>query len=328
MSTTMPMSDSPTGRATRPDRRGNDGKAVAPVSAVIATIDRPEALARCLDAVLVGDVLPAEIVVVDQSAGDASERAVARRVAAAPIAYLRSRPKGASAARNAGIAHSNSPIVAMTDDDCTPGPRWIALINQHLVQMRSADALSGRVLPLGPESPGLYSISSRTSTDAALFRGRVLPWLAGTGGNFAAWRSLLIRAGGYDERLGPGTGGRAAEDIDLVYRLLRLGASIRYEPEALVYHERQDRERRLASRANYGFGMGVLCGLWLRRGDRFAVHLLAKSLFDNSRRLAGSLRRGRWLDAYSRGLYLRGLMAGLSYGARLEPTMTLTTGAG
>ena len=44
-------------------------KQYAELTVAIATLDRPVALARCLDALEVGSLLPAEIVVVDQSCG-------------------------------------------------------------------------------------------------------------------------------------------------------------------------------------------------------------------------------------------------------------------
>ena len=36
------------------------------MSVVIATVDRPAGLARCLDALLSGSVVPSEIIIVDQ----------------------------------------------------------------------------------------------------------------------------------------------------------------------------------------------------------------------------------------------------------------------
>ncbi len=57
---------------------------IAHVSAAIATLDRPETLARCLDALLSGAVLPAEVIVVDQSANDATKAMIEQRRRATP----------------------------------------------------------------------------------------------------------------------------------------------------------------------------------------------------------------------------------------------------
>jgi hypothetical protein len=142
----------------------------------------------------------------------------------------------------------------------------------------------------------------------------MLPWAAGSGGNFAAHRDLLLRYGGWDERLGPGSPGRAAEDAELLYRILRAGGVIRYEPAAVVRHEWQTWERRLATRSSYGYGVGALCGMWLRRGDRFAARMLSAYGRDHVRQVAAAVR-GR--DRRSLNEHLRalaGLVPGLLYG--------------
>ena len=115
-------------------------------------------------------------------------------------------------------------------------------------------------MPLGPETAGKYAVSSRLSEERALFERKAPPWLAGSGGNFAVRREVWSRLGGFDERLGAGTRGQSAEDMDFIYRMLSAGEKIVYEPAAVVYHERQDLRRRTASRWSYGYGMGAACG--------------------------------------------------------------------
>ncbi|MFL6198014.1 MAG: glycosyltransferase family 2 protein [Thermoanaerobaculia bacterium] len=182
--------------------------------------------------------------------------------------------------------------------------------------MRAPDAVTGPVLPLGPEAPGLYAVSSRTSASPADFTGRALPWLVGTGGNFAARREWLLRAGGFDERLGAGSPGGAGEDMDLLYRLLRAGARIHYEPRAVVFHERQPRERRLASRSAYGRGIGACCGLWLRERDLHALAVLGGWLRMRGAMAAGAVRRRQWGGVREELLVLGGTARGLVYGLR------------
>ena len=185
----------------------------------------------------------------------------------------------------------------------------------------SFDAVTGRVLPLGPELPGLYAVSSRISEAPAEFAGPALPWLVGTGGNFAARREVLLRAGGFDERLGAGSPGGSGEDMDLLYRLLRSGARIRYEPEAVVYHERQPRDRRLASRSSYGRGIGACCGLWLRGRDLNALAVLGHWLRMRGGMAAGAVRRRQWSSVREELLVLGGTARGLVYGLRAGSAM-------
>jgi hypothetical protein len=115
---------------------------------------------------------------------------------------------------------------------------------------------------------------------------------------------------------GAGSRGRAGEDLDLIDRLLRAGAMIRYEPEAVVYHERQDRTRRLASRSGYGHGVGAACGLRLREGDRHQLLTLGAWLLLRGRVTAKFALSGRWEGLHEERLVLRGTLDGLVYGFR------------
>ncbi len=288
------------------------------LTAIIATLDRPQAAARCLDALLLGERLPAEIVIVDQSRDDATREIVAQRRAASPVSiiYLRQDRRGLSASRNAAIAAARSPILAVTDDDCVPAPGWVAAITRAFAASPDLAAVTGRVLPLGPEVPDTYVVSLRESAEAGAFHGRTIPWLVGTGGNCALKRIWLQRVGPYDERLGAGAPGKAAEDADLLYRLLRAGAHIRYDPALVVYHERQSIARRLATRASYGYGIGAFCSLRLRRWDVYAMYMLGYWLCQLGRSLARALLRRQWDQVYQRMLSVRGTFGGLLYGMR------------
>jgi GT2 family glycosyltransferase len=292
----------------------------ADLTAAVPACERPAALARCLDAILGGALLPAELIVVDQSSGGEVAEVVARyRPEGVSVIYLRQPRHGLSASRNAALTRARRPLVAFTDDDCVPAPDWLARAAPLLAANDAVAAVTGRVLPLGEARLGTHVVSPRVGTEPVEFRGRVVPWVVGTGGNVVARRAWLERVGGFDERLGAGSPGRAAEDADLLYRLLRAGATIRYEPGAVVYHERQTEGQRLASRGSYGFGIGALCGLWLRRRDPYAARLLGGWLAKQSVGLVGASLRGDWFLARQRALSLGGGARGVVYGLRLAP---------
>jgi GT2 family glycosyltransferase len=287
----------------------------APLTVAIATLDRPEGLARALDALLAGTVLPGEILVVDQGQACAADAVVAVRAdGPVPLRRLAQGRRGLAAARNLAFAQAVQPIVAVSDDDCVAHAGWVAALAAEFAAPTPPDAVTGRVLPLGPEQPGLYAVSSRTNPTLQDFRGQAPPWLVGTGANFAARREWVARVGGYDERLGAGSRGRAGEDIDLIHRLLRAGAVIRYQPEAVVYHERQRLDRRRASRYGYGHGIGACCGLWLGQGDRGAVKVLGQWLALRGRIARRAALHGQWDALADEGRVLWGSVKGLGYG--------------
>lgn len=291
----------------------------ASLTVAVATLDRPDDLAGCLEAILCGELLPAELMVVDQSPYQSARLVVDRfQDQPIPVIYLHQTRRGLSASRNAAIQQSRFPFIAFTDDDCVPGPAWVKTISEAFARPPFPDAVSGGVLPLGPEIAGTHSVSPRENTRAADYTGKTIPWRVGTGGNFAAARDWLDKAGWFDERLGAGSAGRAAEDADMIYRLLRGGARIRYAPDAVIFHKRQSLEKRLKSRWNYGFGIGDFCALWLRRLDFYPLRALGSWLFNLSRELAGSLVARNGLEARQRVLALRGTLAGFFHGLFLE----------
>ena len=271
------------------------------LSVGIATLDRPAALARCLDALLSGSVLPSEVIVIDQGQSRESAEVVRQHQdGSVPLIYLRQRRRGLSAARNAMIARTRTSHLVITDDDCVPGAEWLAAISRAFATAPVPDAVTGRVLALGPERPGTYAVSLRTATVRKDFVGPALPWVVGTGANFAVRKERLLRCGGDDDRL------------------LVSGARIRYEPDAVVYHERQPEARRMASRLAYSYGIGAACGMLFGRGDCRAVPMLWRWLSGRIARLLTALGDRDSNAARQAWLGVIGTIRGLGHGCRAE----------
>jgi GT2 family glycosyltransferase len=293
------------------------------LTVALATLNRPDGAAVCLDAILAGDALPVQIVVVDQSDDERTHAVVDERATGGvALTYVRQRRLGLSASRNAGIEHAEAGIVAFTDDDCVPDRGWLAAVQRAFAARAQLAAVTGRVLPHGPPTPGTYVVSPREDTARTDFSGRQIPWLIGTGGNCAVRREWFARAGTFDERLGTGSPGRAAEDADLFYRLLRAGAVFRYEPDAVVYHSRQTRAQRLSSRWGYGHGIGALCGVRVRNRDSYSLIVLAVWLRQLTFELLSAvIKRDGW-ELHQRLLGLAGTARGVVYGLSLSPQAT------
>jgi hypothetical protein len=215
--------------------------------------------------------------------------------------------------------------VAVTDDDCAPDGEWVAVIDRTFGGESPPDALTGRILPMGPPAEGTYVVSARMGTDRTEFIGKIAPWHVGSGANFATTRQRFISLGGCNERLGVGSRGMAAEDIDLIYRMLDAGLRIRYEPDAIVYHERQSRHQRVSSRFCYGFGIGAFCGLWLRRGDSYSGRVLWSWLALQTRALSRAAAQRQWFELYQRWLSLTGTLRGVVYGAQFSKSRSLAS---
>lgn len=261
-------------------------------------------------------MLPAEVVVADQSAGGET-REVVRRAEdpGLPVRWVDGGSGGLAGAQQIAVDASQAALVAVLDDDCVADPGWIEAIAGAFEREPELALLCGRVTPLPGEGE---PVASRTSSVRRRFEGRSLPWNLGSGNNFALRRVWFHRVGGVDRRLGPGTPGRGALDMDLFYRVLKAGGPALYEPAALVEHERASAAGRLARRRPYGFGMGVLCAVHARDRDAYALLMLAAWLALRLRLVAAGLLARRPAVVREEALVLAGTAAGIVHGMRLE----------
>jgi GT2 family glycosyltransferase len=117
----------------------------------------------------------------------------------------------------------------------------------------------------------------------------------GHSANMAIRRAAFQAVGGFDERLGPGTRFRAAEDNDLFDRLFAAGFEGRYEPDVLGWHE-QWRSRRELVKLEWSYGVGTGARLAkLARSDRSRAKVVwADDLWANGLRILPRLVRERY----------------------------------
>jgi len=202
------------------------------VTVVIPTMgSRPERLAAALAALAAQQLPPQDLeVVVGCDPGvqvpPAPDGLSVRAVEAAA-------PTSAAAKRNLAWRQAQAPLVAFTDDDCRPAPRWAAeLLASHA---RAPDAfIQGCTRPDPAEEDQLWGLAHTQEIV------RDSPWHETC--NMAYPRVLLERLGGFDESYGL-LGG---EDTDLGWRALELGAPKAYDPSALVWHAVEQRSFRQA----------------------------------------------------------------------------------
>jgi GT2 family glycosyltransferase len=285
------------------------------VTLAIATCGRADALARCLEAVRAQIRAPDEIIVVDQDPAEEARAFVHRSGLA--VQYCEQPKLGLSASRNLALSRANGALFAVTDDDCAPDPEWVGAIIAAFEDSTAPSAVTGPILaPAGKPPPSMTAISLRESLESRLFASREIPWAVGSGANFAARTEELRRIGGWDERLGVGTRGMAAEDCELIDRLLRAGNSVFYAKDAVVRHDWQTRERRYRTRWSYGFGIGALCGLRLAEADSFAARMLRSYSRMHLRKLGQAAARLNFNQLTQHILALAALVPGCIYGLR------------
>src|SRR5262245_6176326 len=96
------------------------------VSVVVPTKDRPQHAVECVTGMIAAGGF-AEVIVVDQSDDDATEKAVGA-LHEPRLRYVRTSTRGVTNSRNIGIEVSTSEVIAFTDDDCRVRPDWVARI--------------------------------------------------------------------------------------------------------------------------------------------------------------------------------------------------------
>ena len=190
---------------------------------VIPVRDRSVELDRCLHA------LQGPAIVVDDGSHDpAAVRGICEQHGAT---YVHRPNGGPAAARNTGLQHVTTPLVAFLDSDCVVPAGWLARLRGHLDDP-TVVAVAPRVVG-GPRSP--LDLGPRPA--------QVRP---GGEVSYVPTAALLVRAEGlhFDESL------RYGEDVDLLWRLT---GTVRYDPSVIVQHTEPARlMHRLLRRFRYG----------------------------------------------------------------------------
>ncbi|MBV9718990.1 MAG: glycosyltransferase [Candidatus Eremiobacteraeota bacterium] len=228
------------------------------VSVVIPTYNRLEILREVVPSLLAQSLEPSqfELLVCDSDSSDGTAAYLAEvRREHSNLRHLASAYGGRAAARNAGIAAARGAIVLFNDADIIASPNLLAT---HLQRHRARRGIA--VVGLEVQVEDLRDYEFKRENPGA--RGHLHPasrktlsWLYFLTGNASVRRDDLLRAGCFDESFT----GYGHEDLELGYRLQRLGIEILYEPAAVNYHcqaigyEHQKEKMRLAGRSTARF---------------------------------------------------------------------------
>lgn len=286
-----------------------------PVTVVISTLDRADKLTRCLDALRAGSSCPAAVIVVDQGSTASADLTASASQQGFIMTHIRQPRWGLSASQNTGVRAARTDVVAIVDDDCVPDSRWVEVVENAFAATSGPLLLTGRVLPLPVDGDRVVPLATRDSTRRMEWTRPPMPWHIGTGGNFAVTRERFLAVGGNDERLGTGAPGLGGNDLDLFYRLVKDGVTARYDPDLLVHHERATVAEYASRRGSYGYGVGAMLGVWLRRRDLQALVVLGAWLRLRAR--VGYSRRAEG-GFGQEARVLAGTIAGLLRGIRVR----------
>jgi glycosyltransferase involved in cell wall biosynthesis len=288
------------------------------VSVIVCTRDRAKMLAECLSSLLRNQYANAEIIVVDQSTSDETERQVKasrgdqrlkvttqaviasgakqspshkEEIASSPktllamtcteqlqLKYIRSETVGLSRARNIGIEASDGKIISFTDDDCLVSEDWIESIAAEFQKDPQVMAVYGRILPLGV-SWADPPVAIKESEEYEVVCGKANPWRLGHGANMSFRRQVFTAVGRFDELLGPGAALKNCDDADMTYRVLKKGYKAIYSPNVLNYHQQWRAPEEIGGlEQSYAIGTGALYIKHLRCGDLYTLRLMVDKI--------------------------------------------------
>jgi glycosyltransferase involved in cell wall biosynthesis len=190
--------------------------------------DAAATLPRTLACLAAQDEAPEfEVIVVDDGSSDGTADIV--RAAGPLVRLVQTHGVGSGEARNLGVREAQGDVIAFTDADCFPTPRWLAAAHPYL---EGADLVAGKVAPDPTAQLGAFDRTVWVERETGLYETA----------NLLIRRELFERVGGFErwiESSGPKRGWtnpELAEDVWLGWRARRAGARTAFAPDALVHH--------------------------------------------------------------------------------------------
>lgn len=231
------------------------------VSVIIPTCNRKDSLKRCLISLFnqTYSVEKHEIIVVDDGSKDGTKELVSELQEIAKkqnlkFRYLRQENKGPGCARNLGAENSFGEIIAFTDDDCVLFHDWIRTIVD--CYQDHPDIAACGVQPVDIIESGIFSSitkcfeqKSHENKNKFYFSYGFAPFKIISGENVSIKKDVFREVGGYDPKFK-----FYGEDVDLIYRLLKKGYKVLYNPKIESSHYARTTVKEIYNQ-KYGFGL-------------------------------------------------------------------------
>lgn len=202
------------------------------VSVIVPVLDQAVGLAATLEA-LAGQSLPAadrEVVVVDNGSVDDTLEVAAGWSAGHPEVRVVSERalRGSYAARNRGLQTAAGEVIAFTDADCRPDPRWLEA-GLAALEASAAEVVAGRIeMTFRRARPNLWEyLDAATWLDQ---RHYIEAHGFGATANLFARRRVFETVGRFRADLASGG------DYEFGRRVERHGGRVWYAPDAVVSH--------------------------------------------------------------------------------------------
>jgi glycosyltransferase involved in cell wall biosynthesis len=236
-------------------------------SAIVCTKDRSGAIPHVVEALLADTEAIFELIVIDQSHGSETERALDPWRNDPRLHYQHSATRGKGAGLNEGIRVARGEIVVFTDDDCQPPRQWVANMAKALYSQPSAVIAFCQVLPVAHDRNAGYVPTYLFKKNRLLRTVTAICGGLGLGAGMAVRRDFALAIGGFDESFGPGARFPSADEWDLAIRALLNGKHVYETAELAIVHDgfRTFEEGLKHARRDW-MAIGAVCAKPLRAG--------------------------------------------------------------
>lgn len=214
-------------------------------------------VADLLDSLVVQEP-PFEVVIVDADSTDGTPDIVRRYSERYAFVRLIEHGGTRAASRNRGVAEAKGDVVAFIDGDCIANPFWLHQLRRSL---QHADVAAGRTIQIGYYA---FEALNRVELEHGGYD------VTYPSCNLAYWKETFEKAGGFDGWF------HTAEDIDLNYRAVDVGATLVANDEAIVYHRARDTITKFLKQAYWnGYGRKQLT---LKHGNLWGQYSFRRML--------------------------------------------------
>ena len=239
------------------------------VSVLIATRNRAQTLRTTLiEFTKLREAGDWEIIIVDNGSSDETPKVCSEMKHYLPLVDLYEPVSGKSRALNRAINAAQGRLLAFTDDDLSPTPRWTAELIRAANQYETASVFCGPVTPLlEEEAPDWLFLSRFASIAFAIFippfkEGPLpIPWLP-IGANFAV-RASAVTGMRLREDLGPSASDSLmSEDTEFMEQFRKRGDQIIYVPTARLAHRIRNELLKIPTLLERAFMLGRSQVIW------------------------------------------------------------------
>ncbi|MDR7419923.1 MAG: glycosyltransferase family 2 protein [Armatimonadota bacterium] len=203
------------------------------ISVIIPAHNGGWVLRRAVESLVAQDLSPDryEILVVDDGSTDGSTDDLTTLAGRATVRVLRQAKRGRAAARNHGASAARGRVLLFMDADMWATPGLVAAHLAHYTGRRNI-GVQGRWKDHPDSLNSMFMRARNVIPDATMRRREGMSPYHVVTRNFSVDAEAFHRVGGFDE----GFKGYGWEDIELGFRMVRNGVTLRFEPTALGYH--------------------------------------------------------------------------------------------